>query len=83
MVVRQKVKQINCKIISEVATEGTMAYFKEFKFIDLIKWVWRNCQGCIKIEIIPNVNVSAIFEDRVEIYNLTDGEIPANIPLTK
>ena len=47
----------------------------------MIGWVWRNCQGCNQIIIIPAVKVIAEFEDRVEVYTLLETEIPSSVPI--
>ena len=80
---KQLVKEIYGEFLSENNSSGTIAYFKNFEFKDLINWVWRNCQGCDHIEIYPENRVVAIFEDRVETYKLNEKEIPASIPLER
>lgn len=72
---KQLVKEIFCEIVGETTKTGPMAHFKEYEFIDMINWVWRNCQGCIKIEIIPDIKVIVAFEDRIEVYTLKEVEI--------
>lgn len=62
---------VKCKIINLNSTQiGEMFRPKEkFTFEDLILWVYRNCPGDRKV-IIEQGNVSAYYDDRVEIYYL-------------
>lgn len=83
MAKKQKVMEIECTILGYKSNKGPMAYFKNFTFEDLVDWVWRTCQGCDQINIIPNVKIDAIFEDRVETYTLIETEIPSNVPLER
>lgn len=50
---------------------GNMCSFDDFTFENLITWVYRNCPGNILIKI-ENNEVSALYEDRIEIYYLTE-----------
>ena len=81
MIKKQKVFEIHCEIISDKPVNGPMVYFKEYSFEKMIGWVWRNCQGCNQIIILPDVKVIAEFEDRVEVYTLLETEIPSSVPI--
>lgn len=67
-----------CKLINEEGKvkSGMMCGMdSNFSFIDLISWVYRNCTGCLKIEINPEKEISVEFKDRFEIYSLREGEV--------
>lgn len=72
--------QIQCKIISENSTKsGPMCNFKELSFDDFVKWVYRVCDGCLEIKVEPNKSVTAIFDDRCEIYTLKENKEESNV----
>lgn len=62
---------INGKVISVNGTkEGLICTQpKNFNFENLIIWVHRNCPAPIAIKV-EEKEVSAIYEDRIEVYNL-------------
>ena len=65
-------KQVFCKMITNDNTkEGIMFnVHNDYSFEELIKWVYRNCKGCNKVEIDNDRNeITAIYDDeRYEIY---------------
>ena len=83
MIAKQKVFEIHGEIIADKVTKGPMVYFKNYSFEELVGWVYRNCQGCNQIIVLPEVKVVAEFDDRAEIYTLVETEIPRNIPLER
>lgn len=67
-------KKVFCKIITEnTFKEGVMFNVdNNYSFEDLIKWVYRNCGGCNKIEVDnDSKEVTAIYDnERYEIYSI-------------
>ena len=75
---KKVIKEITLEILTEKANKGHLAYFEDLDFAGLVSWVYRNCGGCLEIKIIPDVNISAVFDDRIEVYRLEDKEVPAS-----
>ena len=64
--------------------KGVIMYEKGMTFEKMIGWVYRNCTGCEKIEILPNLpipEVIAYFLDRVEVYTVEDYDISNNLAI--
>lgn len=72
-----KATQLELEVKSAKRTQKSpIAYFEKLSFGQMISWVYRNCQGCESIYIIPRVCVQAKFEDRTEIYTIQKVEVP-------
>lgn len=71
--------QVNCKILSlNGSQKGVMFIARpDFDFADLIKWVHTNCPANNKV-IIEKNQVSAEYDDRVEIYWLSENKNKTN-----
>lgn len=68
-------------VYTNSAKKGVIMYKKEMNFEDMIGWVYRNCPGCEKIEILPNKvipEVIAYYLDRIEIYTIEDYDASEN-----
>ena len=67
--------QVNCKIISLRGCQKGLMFIpkKGFNFDSLIKWVRFNCPANNKI-IIEKEQVLAEYDDRVEIYWLSENK---------
>lgn len=78
----QKVKAIFGKnIYTSSSNKGLMMCDDNMTFDQMIAWVYRNCPGCDKIEVLPNKvvpEVIAYYQDRIEIYTLEDYDIVGN-----
>ena len=71
-----KAVRMNLEVRASKTQKEPIAYFTKFKFSEMIHWVYRNCQGCESILIIPRQYIEVKFEDRTEIYTLEKTEVP-------